>query len=115
MNINTVYSYAGGAGAGTGIVITSDGKVLTNNHVIDGATQITATDVGNGRTYQATVVGYDPSHDIAVLQLQNASGLATATLGKLREGEGRRCGRRPRQRRRRAADAAERPAARSPR
>ena len=55
--------------------------MLTNNHVIDGATHITATDIGNGKTYEATVVGYDPSHDIAVLQLQGASGLATAKLG----------------------------------
>ena len=81
VNINTTYSYAGGAGAGTGIVISPDGKVLTNNHVIDGATRITATDVGNGKTYAVTVVGYDPGHDVAVLQLQGASGLATATLG----------------------------------
>jgi S1-C subfamily serine protease len=81
VNINTTYSYARGAGAGTGIVISPDGEVLTNNHVIDGATRITATDVGNGKTYAVTVVGYDPGHDVAVLQLQGASGLATATLG----------------------------------
>jgi len=55
--------------------------VLTNNHVIDGATSISATDVGNGKTYSATVVGYDRTHDIAVLALHNASGLQTATLG----------------------------------
>src|SRR6266699_573224 len=67
--------------AGTGIVLTSNGEVLTNNHVIHGATAIKVTDVGNGRTYTATVVGYDASHDVAVLQLQNASGLTTASLG----------------------------------
>jgi S1-C subfamily serine protease len=67
--------------AGTGIVLTSDGEVLTNNHVIEGATSIKVTDVGNGRTYTATVVGYDASHDVAVLQLQGASGLTTASLG----------------------------------
>jgi len=55
--------------------------VLTNNHVINGATSITARDIGNGRTYQAKVVGYDHSRDIAVLQLQGASGLQTVTLG----------------------------------
>ena len=49
--------------------------------MIDGATHITATDIGNGRTYEAKVVGYDPSHDVAVIQLQGASGLTTATLG----------------------------------
>jgi S1-C subfamily serine protease len=48
--------------------------------VIDGATSIKATDVGNGRTYTAKVVGYDKTHDVAVLQLQNASGLQTVTL-----------------------------------
>jgi S1-C subfamily serine protease len=71
----------GGAAAGTGIVLTSSGEVLTNNHVIDGATSVKVRDVGNGQTYTAAVVGYDASHDIAVLQLKGASGLATATLG----------------------------------
>ena len=55
--------------------------ILTNNHVINGATKISVTDVGNQKTYTAKVVGYDRSHDIAVLQLQNASGLQTAPLG----------------------------------
>src|SRR6266567_3324588 len=67
--------------AGTGIVLTSNGEILTNNHVIQGATSIKVTDVGNGRTYTATVVGYDAAQDIAVIQLQNASGLTTASLG----------------------------------
>jgi S1-C subfamily serine protease len=67
--------------AGTGIVLTSNGEVLTNNHVIEGATSIKVTDVGNGRTYTATVVGYDASQDVAVIQLQNASGLTVASLG----------------------------------
>jgi S1-C subfamily serine protease len=67
--------------AGTGLVLTPSGEILTNNHVIEGATSIRVTDVGNGRSYPASVVGYDRSHDIAVLQLQGASGLATVTLG----------------------------------
>jgi len=71
----------GAVAAGTGIVLTSNGEVLTNNHVINGATSIKVTDVGNGKTYTATVVGYDASHDVAVIQLQNASGLTTASLG----------------------------------
>jgi S1-C subfamily serine protease len=66
---------------GTGIVLSSTGEVLTNNHVIEGATSIKAIDIGNGKTYTATVVGYDASHDVAVIQLQNASGLTTASLG----------------------------------
>jgi len=71
----------GATSAGTGIVLTSNGEVLTNNHVINGATSIKVTDVGNGKTYTATVMGYDASHDVAVIQLQNASGLTTASLG----------------------------------
>jgi S1-C subfamily serine protease len=67
--------------AGTGIVLTSNGEILTNNHVIDGATSIKVTDIGNGRTYTATVVGYDATQDVAVIQLQNASGLTVASLG----------------------------------
>ncbi len=74
-------SYQQAYSEGTGIVLTSDGEILTNNHVIEGATSVKVTDVGNGRTYTATVVGYDASHDVAVLQLQGASGLTTASLG----------------------------------
>jgi S1-C subfamily serine protease len=81
VDINTTLSYQGGRAAGTGIVVTSDGLVLTNNHVISGATNISATDVGNNHTYPATVVGYDRSHDIAAIQLQGAHDLATATIG----------------------------------
>ena len=81
VDINTTLGYQDMQAAGTGIVVTSSGEVLTNNHVIDGATTITATDIGNGRTYTATVVGYDRSADLAVLQLANASGLSTAQLG----------------------------------
>ncbi|WP_324933448.1 S1C family serine protease [Mycobacterium sp.] len=80
--INTGLSYQGAVGAGTGIVLSPNGEVLTNNHVVEGATQITATNVGTGATYPATVVGYDRTHDIAVLQLQGATGLPTAPIGK---------------------------------
>ncbi|HET6875803.1 MAG TPA: trypsin-like peptidase domain-containing protein [Acidimicrobiales bacterium] len=81
VDINTSLSYQHGQAAGTGIVLTSDGVVLTNNHVITGATSISVTDVGNGSTYPADVVGYDRSHDIAVLKLRGASGLQTAEIG----------------------------------
>ena len=80
VNIVTTLGYQSGKAAGTGMVLTSTGEVLTNNHVINGATSIKATDVGNRRTYTARVVGYDKTHDVAVLQLQNASGLQTVTL-----------------------------------
>jgi S1-C subfamily serine protease len=67
--------------AGTGIVLSSNGEVLTNNHVIEGATSTKVTDIGNGRTYTAVVVGYDATQDVAVLQLQGASGVTTASPG----------------------------------
>ena len=79
VDIVTNLGYQQGQAAGTGMVLTSSGEVLTNNHVIHGATQIKATDVGNGRTYTAKVVGYDEKDDVAVVQLQGASGLQTVT------------------------------------
>src|SRR6202044_1892429 len=72
---------ADGPAAGTGMVVTSDGEVLTNNHVINGAESVTATDLGNGRTYTAHVIGYDRKNDVAVIQLEGASGLATVPFG----------------------------------
>jgi S1-C subfamily serine protease len=81
VDINSTFSYQSAQGAGTGIVLTSNGEVLTNNHVINGATSISVTDVGNGKTYSATVVGYSPTNDVAVIQLKGASGLQTAKIG----------------------------------
>jgi S1-C subfamily serine protease len=81
VDINTVLGYQSAEAAGTGIVLTSNGEILTNNHVVEGATSIKVTDIGNGKTYNATVVGYSRTQDIAVLQLQGASGLATEALG----------------------------------
>ena len=71
----------GGAAAGTGMVLTSAGLVLTNNHVIENATTINVQVVGSGRTYSATVLGYSVTDDVALLQLQNASGLKTISTG----------------------------------
>ncbi len=81
VDINTTLGYQSEQAAGTGMVLTSSGEILTNNHVIDGATTISVTDVGNNKTYGARVVGYDRTKDIAVLQLQGASGLQTANIG----------------------------------
>ena len=81
VDINVTLGYQSAQAAATGIVLNSSGLVLTNNHVVDGATSLSATDVGNGQTYQATVLGYDVSHDIALIQLQGASGLQTAQVG----------------------------------
>jgi S1-C subfamily serine protease len=81
--VDVVSQLAGGAGeaAGTGMVLNATGEILTNNHVVDGATSVSVTDVGNGQTYGATVVGTDATDDVAVLRLQSASGLDTVTLG----------------------------------
>jgi S1-C subfamily serine protease len=73
--------YDGEAAAGTGMVINPDGLVLTNNHVIEDATKISATVLATGRTYAARVVGYDKTGDVALIQLQGASGLHTVPLG----------------------------------
>ncbi len=88
VDVNSTFNYQGAEGAGTGIVLTSTGLVLTNNHVIDGATKLSVTDVGNGETYPATVVGYDNTHDVALVQLQGASGLTTAKLAPSSESMG---------------------------
>lgn len=79
--IDTTQQYNSEAAAGTGMIINPDGLVLTNNHVIAGATKITATVTATGKTYQATVVGYDKTGDIALIRLQGASGLRTVPLG----------------------------------
>ncbi len=81
VNINTKFGYNNAVGAGTGIVIDPNGVVLTNNHVISGATDISAFDVGNGQTYAVDVVGYDRTQDVAVLQLRGGAGLPTAAIG----------------------------------
>jgi S1-C subfamily serine protease len=81
VDITTNLAFRGGVAAGTGMVLTASGEVLTNNHVISGASSIRAQIGGTGRTYSATVVGTDATNDVAVLQLQNASGLATVARG----------------------------------
>ncbi|QXQ97813.1 S1C family serine protease [Streptomyces sp. WY228] len=69
-----------GKSTGSGVVITEDGEIVTNNHVISGAQQIQVT-LSTGKTYTADVVGTDPDKDLALIKLQGASGLKTATLG----------------------------------
>ncbi len=81
VDIDTQLGYQSAVGAGTGIVIDPNGVVLTNNHVVAGATEISARDIGNDQTYPVEVIGYDRNHDIAVLQLGGASGLSVANIG----------------------------------
>lgn len=68
-----------GQGSGSGVIVSSDGYIVTNNHVIENATQIEVT-LNDNRKYSATVIGTDPSTDIAVLKIEQA-GLASLPLG----------------------------------
>jgi S1-C subfamily serine protease len=81
VDVVSTLQYQDSEAAGTGLVLTSSGEILTNNHVIDGATSVLVTDIATGQSYPATIVGYDISADVAVLQLRGASGLPTARLG----------------------------------
>ncbi|NGN95317.1 trypsin-like serine protease [Nocardioides sp. KC13] len=80
--LDTIVGHGTAQGAGTGLTITADGIVVTNHHVVEGATSITVTDPSTGTTYDATVLGYDATHDVAVLQLEGASGLATVATDR---------------------------------
>jgi S1-C subfamily serine protease len=81
VDIYTTLGYSSGVAAGTGMILSHTGEVLTNNHVIRGATAFKVVDVSTHRKYTATVVGYSVSRDVAVLQLTNASRLKTIRLG----------------------------------
>ncbi|WP_157167519.1 S1C family serine protease [Streptomyces typhae] len=72
----------GGAGksTGSGVIITSDGEIVTNNHVISGASEITVQ-TSDGKTYKARTVGTDSKKDLALIKLEGASGLRAASLG----------------------------------
>ena len=80
VDITSNLTYSDATAEGTGMVISSSGLVLTNNHVIDEATGVTATLVTSGKKYTAEVIGYDSTDDVALLQLEGASGLKTVTL-----------------------------------
>jgi putative serine protease PepD len=71
---------AEGTGAGTGVVL-DDGYIVTNAHVIEGASEVEVTVPGSGATLVATIVGSDPANDIAVLHVDDTSGLVPAALG----------------------------------
>ena len=79
VRIATTMKYTGGRAAGTGMVLTSDGEVVTNHHVVAGATSIKVKVMSTGKTYTAEVVGTDAKDDGAVLHLVGASGLSTVT------------------------------------
>jgi S1-C subfamily serine protease len=79
VRVDVSIDYQHAVGYGTGIVLSPDGEVLTNYHVVQGANSITATNAGH--TYPVDLVGYDRQHDVALLRLRDASGLPTAPIG----------------------------------
>lgn len=81
VQIDTTIDYQHAIGAGTGFLLNPNGEVLTNFHVVQGADTVTAHNVGTGQSFGADLVGYDRTHDIALLQLRGASGLPVAPLG----------------------------------
>ena len=80
VDINTVLG--NGQAAGTGMIISSSGEVLTNNHVVTGSTSISVTIQGRSQTYTASVVGVDVSKDVAVIQIHDVSGLPHVNFAK---------------------------------
>ncbi|MEP6761964.1 MAG: trypsin-like peptidase domain-containing protein [Sporichthyaceae bacterium] len=88
----TVQTAGGGGGEGTGVILSSDGLILTNNHVVSAVDQGADLTVAfnDGRTAKATLVGRDPTTDLAVIKATGVSGLTPATLGdssQLRPGQ----------------------------
>ncbi len=82
VDIEADIQYSGGTSSeGTGMVLSTDGLVLTNNHVINGAKTIRVTLAATGRVFSATVVGYDATHDVALLRLNGAAGLKVVAVG----------------------------------
>ncbi len=81
VDISSNLQYQGSQAAATGMVISPDGLVLTNNHVITDTTQLFATVVSTGQRYKATWLGYDATDDVAVIKLDNAHNLKTVPLG----------------------------------
>ena len=81
VDIDTNLGYEQASAAGTGMVLMPSGEVLTNNHVIRGSTSIHVVVPGTGARYRATVVGYDVGADVAVLQVEGVSNMATVTTG----------------------------------
>ncbi|MFI5909540.1 S1C family serine protease [Dactylosporangium sp. NPDC051541] len=76
----SVVDISTGEAEGSGVIMTADGQVITNNHVVAGATKLTVT-FSTGKTASASVVGTDPAGDIAVIKIQNVSGLTPAKFG----------------------------------
>jgi S1-C subfamily serine protease len=71
-----------GRGTGTGVVLSAGGLAITNYHVVENASQVTVTVADTGEVYPATVLGRDSLHDVAVLQIEDAPALETASINR---------------------------------
>jgi putative serine protease PepD len=71
-----------GIAEGSGVILTANGDILTNNHVVAGSTGQIEVTLADGSQHPATIVGTSPSYDLAVIRLQGASNLTPATLGQ---------------------------------
>ncbi len=81
VDIDATLTYQDESAEGTGMILSPTGLVLTNNHVIDGATTVVVTLAGSRAVYQARVVGYDQTDDVALLQLSGAARLTSVSFG----------------------------------
>ncbi len=81
VDISSNLGYQGSQAAATGMVISSDGLVLTNNHVITDTTQLYARVLATGKQFKARWLGYDSADDVAVIKLVGAHNLRTVPLG----------------------------------
>jgi S1-C subfamily serine protease len=90
VDITSTFASSTQTAEGTGMILTSDGLVLTNNHVVEDAQTLSVRDVATNATYVGKVIGYDLTQDVALIQLKDASGLTTiktANSDKVASGE----------------------------
>ena len=81
VDITSTLAFGQGSAAGTGMIVTPSGEVVTNNHVVEGASKVSVKIAGHSGSYAARVIGTDAKADVAVLQIEGITGLPTVTLG----------------------------------
>ncbi len=79
-NVMSIFGTTTSEGTGSGIIISTDGYIVTNNHVIDGASEVSVT-LNTGDEYEAKVIGSDSKTDLAVIKIKPSATLTVAELG----------------------------------